>query len=145
MIFHSETREKVNISTWTHKSCFESASCKSYLFNVHSEAVFLITFFRCTQEEGLDCQHTIMPRKLTCRRADWPPTHLQPGCNSANEAKWNSFLQLNPHCLLIESLLVPLSSTYHDASVIIPRNPCTWPFLPSKILYSGAHLLLKLK
>lgn len=31
-----------------HKSCFESTSCKSHLFNVHTKAVFLVISFSCT-------------------------------------------------------------------------------------------------
>lgn len=64
-----------------NKSCFETAPCKSCLFNVHTETVFLVISFNFTQEEGLDFQLMFVPRKPTCKGATWPPSQLQPECS----------------------------------------------------------------
>ena len=144
-------QEKISDQHTDSKCCFESASCKSCLFNVHNEAVFLVISFGCTQEKGLDLQHMVAGVCVWggggCSQAagacTWkadlqgstlafsPSSSWVQPSKSANEAGQNAFLQLNPQGLLIECLPVPLSSSCHDAPVIIPRNPCTWPSIHS--------------
>lgn len=70
------------------------------------------------------------PAHFCSQKADLQGNNL---ASSPSSTSRNSFLQLTPQGLFLELLPLPLSSTCHNAPIIIPRNLCTWPSIHSQI------------
>lgn len=108
---------QATLAQYPHWSCISS-----YFLQFHAGGRLGFPAHVCSQKANLQGNNLASSPSST-----W----VQPR-NSANEAGRNSFLQLTPQGLFLEPLPLPLSSTCHNAPIIIPRNLCTWPSILSQ-------------